>query len=67
MKTNVGSYDCAVRFVAGCIILLMGNHYQNWWGLIGFVPILTSILGFCPAYALFHLKTTGSDTVGHEG
>lgn len=61
MKTNVGSFDAAVRFVAGCGLLLLGNHGLGWWGLIGFVPILTAICAFCPAYALLSVSTTAWD------
>lgn len=61
MKTNVGSYDCAVRFVAGCVLLILANHSLGWWGLIGIVPILSAIFRFCFIYSLFHLDTTACD------
>jgi hypothetical protein len=61
MKTNVGSYDGAVRFVVGCVILVLGGHFLSWWGLIGFIPILTAVFGFCPAYLSFHFSTTACD------
>ncbi len=66
MKANVGSYDCAVRFVAGCLALLVGNHYLSWWGLVGVVPILTAMVGFCPMYLLFGLDTTACDRREHR-
>jgi hypothetical protein len=61
MKTNVGSYDAAVRFIAGCVLLLMGNHGLGVWGFLGLLPILSSITGFCVVYALFHIDTTACD------
>lgn len=61
MKANVGSYDGAFRFVGGCALLAMGNHDLGWWGLIGIVPILSSITGYCPLYALLHIRTTACD------
>jgi hypothetical protein len=27
------------------------------WGLIGLVPLLTAIIGFCPAYTLLGINT----------
>jgi hypothetical protein len=27
------------------------------WGLAGLVPLLTGLLGYCPAYSLFGLNT----------
>ncbi|HWA87700.1 MAG TPA: DUF2892 domain-containing protein [Opitutus sp.] len=67
MKRNVGSYDAAVRFIAGCGLIVTVNHGYGWWGLIGLAPILSAATGFCPVYWLFHLDTTGCDKVNHHG
>ena len=61
MKKNVGSYDGAVRFVGGFVLLLLGNHGLGWWGLLGLLPILSSMTGFCFVYSLLHLDTTACD------
>ncbi len=61
MKANVGSFDAAVRFSVGCIILGLGIHLENFWFLLGFVPIITSIVCFCPLYVPFHIDTTFTD------
>ena len=61
MKHNVGSFDAAARTVGGFLILLVGHHYREWWALLGFVPILSAAVAFCPAYCLFHFDTTGQD------
>lgn len=61
MKANVGSYDAAVRFIAGCIIIGVGAHHENWWGLVGLVPLLTACASFCPLYVPFHFDTTFTD------
>ena len=58
MKHNVGSFDAAARMVGGFVVLLVGHHYREWWALLGFVPILTAAVAFCPAYWLFHFNTT---------
>jgi hypothetical protein len=60
MKKNIGRIDRWVRIVAGIIVLslliwLPGN--QRWFGLIGLVPLITGIIGFCPSYALFGIRT----------
>lgn len=57
MKANVGSYDAGVRFLLGCGILFMTVNGWGWWGLLGFVPILSGACGFCPLYWLFRLDT----------
>ena len=61
MKTNLGSYDVAVRFVGGCLIGMWGVQEETGWGFIGLLPVITALAGYCPLYALFHIDTTASD------
>lgn len=61
MKHNIGSYDAAGRTVAGLLIILVGHHYDNWWALVGVIPLLTAIVAFCPAYCLFGFDTCAQD------
>jgi len=39
-----------LRIVIGLAVIGLGLMYQNWWGAIGAIPLLTGILGWCPAY-----------------
>jgi hypothetical protein len=60
MVQNVGSIDKVIRVIVGLgllslLFLVEGN--ARWWGLIGIVPILTVVMGWCPAYALLGLST----------
>ena len=60
MKANVGGVDRRLRIVAGLVILSLfffieGPH--RWWALIGFVPLLTGLMGWCPADGIFGIKT----------
>jgi hypothetical protein len=57
MKKNIGKIDKAIRISAGIVIGGLGVFYQSWWGLIGIVPMLTGLLGWCPAYCPFKIKT----------
>ena len=55
MKANVGNLDRVLRIAVGVVFLaavaiLDGN--ARWLGLIGIVPLLTGIFGYCPAYLL---------------
>ncbi|MBA3850052.1 MAG: DUF2892 domain-containing protein [Opitutus sp.] len=61
MKPNVGSYDAAVRFVLGCAVMYWGVSARNWWGLVGVVPLLTGVCGYCLLYLPFGIDTTGCD------
>ena len=61
MRTNIGSYDEAVRFVGGCLIGFWGVRTESWWGLLGLLPVLTAAFHFCPLYALLHIETKRFD------
>lgn len=65
MKTNVGSYDGAVRFVAGCVLLSLSHRTLGSWGLLGLIPILSAVCGFCPLYWILHLDTKAWE-LAHE-
>ena len=54
---NVGTIDRSIRIIAGIAIIGAGLYYQNWWGAIGAVPLLTGVMGWCPPYALFGWNT----------
>lgn len=59
MKTNVGFVDRVIRVVIGGAILGAGYYFKSWWGLVGLLPLLTAIVGFCPAYLPFGINTCG--------
>lgn len=55
---NVGKADQVIRIIAGLILLsLVFIGPKTLWGLIGLVPIITSLFGFCPAYKLLGMNT----------
>ncbi len=54
---NLGSLDRILRVVAGLGILAAGLILRSWWGLAGLVPLLTALVGICPAYLPFGLST----------
>jgi hypothetical protein len=58
MKTNVGSIDRAMRILIGLALIaatLFGAI--GVWGWLGVIPLVTGMFRFCPAYALFGLRT----------
>lgn len=59
MKCNMGKTDRVIRVIAGLAIIGAGVYLQSWWGIIGVVPLVTSGLGWCPAYAPFGITTLG--------
>lgn len=58
MKLNEGTIDRALRVIAGIVLITMAaTETVGMWGWIGFLPLLTGVLGFCPAYSIFGLST----------
>jgi hypothetical protein len=58
MKANEGTIDRAVRVIAGLALIgLAATGTVGVWGWIGVVPLLTGVVGFCPAYAIFGMNT----------
>lgn len=60
MQKNVGSTDKVIRWIVGLILLSLLFFLEGgvrYIGLIGIIPILTAIVGFCPLYTLFKLNT----------
>jgi hypothetical protein len=63
MQVNEAVWDRVIRVVAGLVLLYLG-----WGGVVagtlgtvfkwlGFLPLLTGIIGYCPAYTLFKFNT----------
>jgi hypothetical protein len=60
MKANVGGIDKLIRIVAGLAILSLVFVLEGsarWWGLVGLVPLITGLVGSCPAYSLLGLNS----------
>ncbi|MDE2361780.1 MAG: DUF2892 domain-containing protein [Hyphomicrobiales bacterium] len=56
--TNEGTIDRVLRVIVGlALIALVFVGPQTNWGWIGIVPLVTGLVGFCPAYRLFGLST----------
>lgn len=57
MKQNVGNIDRIIRVIIGLALIVFAVFTQNWWGLVGIVPLLTAVVKFCPAYSLLKVST----------
>ena len=57
MTQNMGSTDRVIRTIAGLAIIAWGLYAQSWLGLIGLIPLGTALLGWCPAYLPFGIRT----------
>jgi hypothetical protein len=58
MKANVGSIDRAMRILIGLVLIAATlSGAIGVWGWFGVIPLITGVFRFCPAYALFGLRT----------
>jgi hypothetical protein len=57
MKTNEGNLDRILRVILGLVIIGLGIYYKNWWGIIGLLPLITGIWGYCHLYTLLKIST----------
>jgi small-conductance mechanosensitive channel len=63
MKKNMGTADRIIRIIVALVLgyLYFTNVITGTWGLglliLACVFVLTSLIGFCPAYLPFGLKT----------
>ena len=58
IQQNLGKLDRGIRIVAGLGLLslvFIGPHTA--WGYVGLIPLLTGVIGFCPAYCPLGLST----------
>ena len=58
MKINEGTLDRTVRVIVGLVLIaLAATGKVGAWGWIGVLPLVTGIVGICPAYAIFGMST----------
>ena len=67
MKMNEGGLDRLLRVIVGAAILSLAFvGPKSAWAYLGLVPLLTGLIGVCPAYSLLGLSTrkppTGADS-----
>ena len=63
MCKNVGGLERIIRVVLGLALMSMAFiGPENKWFLIGVVPLMTGLLGWCPPYAIFGINTCKVDS-----
>ncbi len=63
MKINEAVWDRGLRVVLGLVLLsLIIVGPQTWWGLVGLVPLVTGLWGFCPLYRAAGITTCPTAT-----
>ncbi|MBT5470008.1 MAG: DUF2892 domain-containing protein [Nitrospina sp.] len=58
---NVGLTDRALRVVAGIVLIGYGTYLAGTTGIVmgavGLIPLITGLIGKCPAYSLLKINT----------
>jgi hypothetical protein len=60
MMTNEGTIDRGLRVIFGLAVLSLFFVLEGsarYWGLVGLVPLLTGLVGYCPLYSLLGIST----------
>ncbi|MEA2002903.1 MAG: DUF2892 domain-containing protein [Actinomycetota bacterium] len=63
--TNEASWDRIARVVLGVALIYIGfsstvsGGLGVFLGIIGFVPLITGLVGWCPIYAITKFRTGG--------
>jgi hypothetical protein len=58
MTNNIGSVDRTIRIILGIVLIaLVFVGPQTPWGWIGLVPLVTALIGWCPAYTVVGVST----------
>ena len=68
MSQNESGLDRIVRVVFGLALLslvFIGPH--TWFGLVGLIPLITGIVGYCPIYGILGISTCSVQRLGGHG
>lgn len=58
MERNIGDTERVIRVVVGLALLaLVVVGPKTLWGVVGLVPIVTGLSGWCPPYQLLGINT----------
>jgi hypothetical protein len=58
MKKNVGGIDRVLRMILGIgLLTVVFIGPKTLWGLIGIIPLVTSLFSFCPLYTVIGMNT----------
>lgn len=58
MKKNIHPVERVVRVLVGLVLISMAfMGPKNLWFLVGIVPVLTGVIGWCPPYAMLGIST----------
>lgn len=57
---NLGKFDKIIRLIVGIgllSLLFVMNGNIKFLGFVGLIPIISAVVGVCPLYSIFGIKT----------
>ncbi len=61
MEKNEGNIDRFIRVVLGGVLIIFGILGSGGWStiliVVGLIPLVTGLIGWCPLYRIFGIKT----------
>ena len=61
MEKNEGNIDRFIRVVLGGALIIFGILGSGGWStiliVVGLIPLVTGLIGWCPLYRIFGIKT----------
>ena len=60
---NEAGWDRIARVVLGVVLIFLGfsgtveGGLGTFLGILGFIPLITGLVGWCPLYAIFRFRT----------
>lgn len=58
MTRNEGTVDRVLRVIVGLVLIALAlTGVFSPWGWVGVVPLVTGLVGVCPVYSIFGIRT----------
>lgn len=57
MELNVGLIDRTLRVILGLLIISLGLQFNSSWGMLGLIPFLSGLVGWCPLYRMLGIRS----------
>lgn len=58
MKINLHKWDRALRIILGMVLVSVAFFSPgDLWYFVGFIPLITGAVGFCPIYKLLNVSS----------
>jgi len=58
MKKNIHRVERTIRIIGGALIASLAFWGPgNYWYLLGLIPLITGLVGWCPPYQLLGIST----------